>query len=293
MNPGLVLSFCNKRWTDPLVLASLCRNKLSVDKVQFTWDMVNPLWSSNLRNRLAKSYAEAFRAEEIEIPVFFSGMSAYVYPGLLGETKEERKLGMDCFKKAINTAAEMSVPQVGAALGCMSDRDAQDPIKREEHYERLLEQMNELSLYAYECGIESLSVEPTPVFSEIPNTLAESLRMMNDLNGNTSVPIKLMLDIGHILCQSFEGDTHDVLCWLDGCKGHISGVHLQQCDGIMDRHWPFDCPGLITKELIYNISKHPAMFDVAQYLEYCPAFETPNDQVLHHVKASLAWLRQI
>ena len=59
-----------------------------------------------------------------------------------------------------------------------------------------------------------------------------------------------------------------------------------------DCHWGFNNPGIVTTEMMRRVMKHPAAH-VTQYLEYCPAFETSNEEVVQTVRNSLQYLRKI
>lgn len=291
MNFGLVLSFCNKRWTDPVELADLCAS-LSIDKVQFSWDLVDPLWERSVRDKIARGYSEAFKSSGISLTTCFSGMSAYAYPNLLAEDPLVRQMGVYLVEQAIDMCSVMEIPEIGMALGCMSDRQARDPQGRYLQYVQLKEELIKLCAYARKEGVQRFSVEPTPVYAEIPNSAAESLRLMEELNGQTEIPVQLMLDVGHILCPPFNSEPANILYWLDVCGTYVSAIHLQQCDGKMDRHWGFDTEGIVRAEDVVSIAAHPTMHGKTQYLECCPAFETPNEQVLKQISTSLAWLRE-
>ena len=95
-----------------------------------------------------------------------------------------------------------------------------------------------------------------------------------------------------VLCPSFNGEPSDMEYWLDVCGPYVKACHLQQCDGIADCHWGFNNPGIVTTEMMRRVMKHPAAH-VTQYLEYCPAFETSNEEVVQTVRNSLQYLRKI
>ena len=222
----------------------------------------------------------------------FSGTAAYVYGNLLAGTELERNIGLDFFKRAIDVASVMEIPSIGTPAGCMCQEDLREERTYLKRREEMIDYIKELCCYGKEKGLREILLEPTPVRAEIPNTASDSLELMKQLKGETDIPIGLVLDWGHVLCPSFNGEPSDMEYWLDVCGPYVKACHLQQCDGIADCHWGFNNPGIVTTEMMRRVMKHPAAH-VTQYLEYCPAFETSNEEVVQTVRNSLQYLRKI
>lgn len=299
MEIGLCLSFCNKRWKNPQALAEFV-DSLGVRLVQFSWDLVNPWWEEEIRDELAKEYAEAFRHRQIEITVSFSGMAAYAYSSLLSEDERVRKMGMNYLKRAVDMTAAMGIPAMGTPAGCMESLEGTQEIRwefpnigRGKVMQRLVDELIFLSRYASEKGLKQLYLEPTPVQSEIPCTALEAKTLMEQLSGKTQIPVGLVLDWGHILCPSFNGEPADMNYWFSACKGYVGACHIQQCDGKMDRHWGFASQGIVTPEMIRSVLENPDASGIIHYLEYCPAFETPGDEVVKEIRDSVKYLQSI
>ena len=290
MELGLCLSFCNKRWENPEALADFVAS-LGIRQVQFSWDLVNPWWEEKIRDALAMEYAEAFRDRQIRMTVSFSGMAAYAYSNLLSGDVRIREMGMRFFKRAVDMTAVMGIPALGTPAGCMDCRQLSDD--REEVRNRLIEDLILLSQYAFEKGLKRLYMEPTPVQTEIPCTASEAEKLMDGLSGKTKIPVGLVLDWGHVLCPSFNEEPADMNYWLEICKGYVGACHIQQCDGQMDRHWGFSRQGIVTPEMIRSVLKNPDAEGIVHYLEYCPAFETPNEEVIREVRDSVEYLRAV
>lgn len=59
-NPlGINLSFCVKRWITPQLWAPVVRDTLGLDKIQFSFDLVDPMWPSAVVSRHAKDVRNA------------------------------------------------------------------------------------------------------------------------------------------------------------------------------------------------------------------------------------------
>lgn len=313
MEIGLCLSFCNKRWKNPQALAEFV-DSLGVRLVQFSWDLVNPWWEEGIRDELAGEYARAFRQRRIEITISFSGMAAYAYSSLLSEDERVRKMGMDYLKRAVDMTAAMGIPALGPPAGCMesleglqnigrkkADIEVQDAgkenhrgyVKRGEVRKRLVDDLILLSRYGAQKGLKQLYLEPTPVQTEIPCTALEAGILMEQLSGKTQIPVGLVLDWGHVLCPSFNEEPADMNYWLSACKGYVGACHIQQCDGKGDRHWGFTRQGIVTPEMIRSVLENPDASGIIHYLEYCPAFETPGEEVIKEIRDSVKYLQSI
>lgn len=290
MRPGLCLSFCNKRWESPEALAEFVAS-LGIRQVQFSWDLVNPWWEDKIRDELACEYVEAFCQKQIEMTVSFSGMAAYAYSNLLSGDSRVRDMGMTFFKRAVDMTAAMGIPALGTPAGCMDQRQLSGD--RKEVRKRLTDDLMLLARYAARKGLKQIYLEPTPVKAEIPNTASEAVKLMEELSGKTQIPIGLVLDWGHVLFHSFNEEPADMNYWLSTCKGYVGACHIQQCDGQMDRHWGFSMPGAVTPEMIRSVLKNPDADGIVHYLEYCPAFETPNEEVIMELRKSVEYLQAI
>ncbi|MDP4151912.1 MAG: hypothetical protein Q8865_00525 [Bacillota bacterium] len=77
MELGLNLSFATKRWLKPHLLAKMCKEDFNISRVQFTWDLIDPWWPDEPRNRLAVQFKEAFENEGLEIKSTFGGVASY------------------------------------------------------------------------------------------------------------------------------------------------------------------------------------------------------------------------
>ena len=137
----------------------------------------------------------------------------------------------------------------------MNYQDAYDEKRRKEIYNIVLDLIRELATYAKRSGLEKIIIEPTPLFTEFPNNPKDSLKLMQVLDGTTDVPIKLLIDWGHAILELFLKEQANIEIWIDKCRPYINCFHLQQTDGLLDRHWGFTHDGKISIEVIQNVVK--------------------------------------
>ncbi|PQA75456.1 sugar phosphate isomerase/epimerase family protein [Brucella oryzae] len=292
MKLGLNLSFAIKRWLGGEEMARIVKDELGIDTVQFTWDLVDPWWPDKQRDPIARQYADAFAKAGITIESTFGGLASYTYNHLLAPTPELRALGKEHLKRAIDMTSAMGVKAAGMPFGSFSTADAKNPARREEIYKQAVETYLELTLHAKASGLERLYVEPVPLATEFPSSATDALRLMTDLNAASAVPVKLMVDWGHALFPKLFGDQADMDYWMETVGEHIGAFHIQQTDGLLDRHWNFTHEGIVTPQRLAEFWNHHKLTDQTYFMEIIYPFEETDEHVLADMKASVALLRQ-
>jgi sugar phosphate isomerase/epimerase len=287
MKLGVNLCFGVKRWLEPDRFAAIVRDELGLRYVQYSWDLTDPWWPDAPRDRRAAEYARAFRDAGLTIESSFGGIASYSYNHFLAPTAELRALGKEHLLRAIDMTAAMGVTATGMPFGSYSAADAADPARRETLYQEALEAWVELAAHARRSGLERLLVEPVPLATEFPASAQDALRLMRDLDGRTDVPVRLMVDWGHALFRPLFGDDASMEHWMATCGSFIDGFHIQQTDGLGDRHWNFTTDGLVTAEVLRDFWARHALTTQTLFLEIIYPFEATDDFVLSDMKAGV------
>lgn len=290
MKIGLNLSFATKRWLTPAPLAAMIRNDFRTTHIQFTWDMLDPWWPSQERDAIARRWSQAFRQEGLVLGGTFGGIASYTYPQLLAPTVEQRRVSLEFFKRAVDMTAAMRADCIGTPLGGMSHEDAGDDDRRKAIYANVLDLVGELASYAKVAGLKKILVEPTPLSTEFPSDPQGSLQLMRDLEG-TAVPVRLLVDWGHVLFEPLLREQADMGIWLATCLPFIDCFHLQQTDGQLDRHWGFTRPGKLSAGLIRQIVERYNAGDRIQYVELIYPFEETDEYVYQDVRETMSVLQ--
>lgn len=291
MKLGLNLSFAVKRWMKPAQLAKMCREDFGVDHVQFTWDLIDPWWPEKERDEMADEYRKAFAAEGVAIDATFAGLAAYSYANFLAPSALQREIAFTYFKRAVDLTVRMGAKVLGSPVGGMNYDDARDEKKRKELYDIMLDYIRRLAAYGKEKGLEEIHIEATPLWTEFPHSPEVSLQMMKDLEG-TAIPVKLLIDWGHALYKPLLKGEADMTLWLKTCAPYVGSIHLQQTDGMLDRHWDFTKDGLVTPEYIKKATGEAGLTDVIQYLEVVTIFEDEDDHVYEGMKKTMDYLHK-
>lgn len=293
MEIGLNLSFAVKRWLKPEHLAQMCAEEFGVNSVQFTLDLIDPWWPEYERNELANDYKNAFNKYGVKIASTFGGVASYTYAQLLAPSKKQRNISLEFFKRAVDLTRVLGADVMGTPIGGMSHEDAENAERASELYSCMLNSICELSEYGKDKGLREIQIEATPLKTEFLYTPAAAKKMMDDLNGITAIPVRLLIDWGHAFCNIISAEKADMSYWLNECAPYVGGIHLQQTDGLYDRHWDFTKEGLINAELIRNVTRTAGIEDIVQYLEVVTIFEEPDEIVLDGMKKSMQFLHTV
>ena len=292
MKLGLNLSFAVKRWIEPERLAKLIKNDFGVDHIQFTWDLIDPWWPEEQRKIMAQEYKTAFEKAGVTVDATFGGLASYSYAHLLAPSEIQREIAFSFFKRAIDLTIELGAEVMGTPVGGMSYDDARNPERREDLYKEMLQYIRKLAEYGKTRGLKEIHIEATPLITEFPHSPQVSIQMMKDLEG-TEIQVKLLIDWGHALYKPLLKEEADINLWFQKCAPYIGSIHLQQTDGLLDRHWDFTHKdGIITPELIKDAVKKANLENITQYLEVVTIFEEDDDKVYEGMKKTMDYLHK-
>ena len=292
MKLGLNLSFAVKRWIEPERLAKLIKDDFGVEHIQFTWEMIDPWWPEKQRKIMAQEYKSAFENAGITVDATFGGLASYTYAHLLAPSKRQREIAFSFFKRAIDLTIELGADVMGTPVGGLSYDDARNPERREELYKEMLQYIRKLAEYGKTRGLKEIHIEATPLITEFPHSPQVAVQMMKDLEG-TEIPVKLLIDWGHALYKPLLKEEADIHLWFQQCAPYIGSLHLQQTDGLLDRHWDFTHKeGIITPELIRDAVHRANLENITQYLEVVTIFEEDDDTVYKGMKKTMEYLHR-
>ncbi|MBT9371358.1 TIM barrel protein [Rhizobium sp. CSW-27] len=293
-NPGINLSFCVKRWITPDRWAPVVRDQLGLDLIQFSFDLVDPMWPASVLSRHAREVRKAADDHGITIHSAFIGLAHYTFNQLLHPDEEVRRVAETWLERAYGFAAEAGIPGVGGPLGAIASRtdgkeaDAID----ERDYADLVERMLRLGNKAKAVGLSELYVEPTPMRREWPWTIEQARQMMTDAAGSAT-PWRLCVDWGHGTFQPLYGPQADTMePWFTELHDVIGAVHIQQTDFQFDRHWDFTEKGRVDPAEARALLARTGLAQSPVFLEVFYPFERDSISLLEALKASAASLKQ-
>jgi len=290
---GINLSFCVKRWVTPDLWASIVREKLGLEMVQLSFDLVDPTWPDELLHELAEDLKTETARHGTTIHSAFAGLAHYTYNQLLHPNLKVRDAAVVWLQRAYRFARLAGTSRVGGPLGAAAwriDGVEADSIS-ETDYQDLLARLLRLGASASDEGMTKLYIEPTPLRREWPWTIAQALRLSQDLVGS-AVPWKYCLDWGHGTFEPLYGRYRARMDdWLASLQSSIGLVHLKQTDFELDRHWDFTESGSVDPLSAAELQRASGSGDRPTFLEVFYPFERDDASILRASQRSVSVLK--
>lgn len=296
MTPALPLAanigLAAKRWPETDAWAHLLAES-GIGHAQFTFDLLDPAVVDDLD--AFRRVREQAQARGVEISSAFTGAGTYAQNMLGHPDATLREAAERWYRKAVDAAAALGAPAVGGHVGALSARQQADPEARQEAIERTVAAVLRIAEHAAARGVGCLLWEIMPVAREYPATMDEAEALMQRLDPLAATPVRLCLDVGHACRDGADATERDPYAWLERLGPWARSVHLQQTDGLADRHWPFtdafNAQGIVEPERVLAIVARLPQPVVELALEPIPAPETPDAQVAADLRASADFWR--
>ncbi len=289
---GINTCFAVKRWPRPADWAPIVRDRLGLDLVQVSLDLVDVTQSEESLARLVDEHLEAAARHGIRIHSVFTGIAGYSSNLLLHPDERERDAAERWYERAIAFTARLGAESVGGHVGAYSVPDWADAERRSTLWEELKVRLSRLASAAHSRGLEGFLIENLAARRE-PSTMADIESLITD-GDDEHVPLQLCLDVGHMCVPGTEGEERDPHAWLRRLGRRAAVIQIQQGDVLGDRHWPFtaehDEVGRIVPsrvlETLGQASTAPLIFEII------PAFEAPDDATLADLVESVRRWRE-
>lgn len=139
------------------------------------------------------------------------------------------------FEKFLEIGSEFGARNLGSHLGIMSFDTYEDEGKRKMIEEDGICAWQKLSFRAKELGYKELIFEPMSVLREMGETIEKTRRLMDCVNENCGVPLKICLDVGH----APDSAERDPYLWVRKLATDSPVIHLQQTVLNKSNHSPF------------------------------------------------------
>jgi D-erythrulose 1-phosphate 3-epimerase len=290
---GINLSFAVKRLPNATEWAAFVRERLGLDLIQFSFDLIDPFMPTAVKESMAAQVRQATRDQGITIHSAQVGLACYTYNGLLHPDAAARQAALTWWLNAVELAAQLGAAAVGGPIGAMSIPDAADARRAERRYQDALDALTTITAAAKAAGLRSILVEPTPLPREFPHSIVQAQALQADLRDRAALPIEYVLDIGHALYQPLYGAQASLDPWLTALGKHIGVLHLQNTDFQSDSHWGWpDARGQYDVAAFAGQVDRAGLSHVPIFLEVFYAFEADDQAVLNNTISSVAYCRQ-
>ena len=241
------MGFATNRYVEPEIWSKIVREDLGLSSVQFVADLLNPFLPDDYILSQIKRIQEAVNKHGITVDSIFT--STYTRLNhLMHPDKEARRIWYKWFEKLFIIGSKLGCRTGGSHFGILTFDSY------ENNYDYIVEEgiksWQKLSFFAKDLGYESLIFEPMSIPREMAYTIEESEKLMDMVNANSGIPMKLCLDVGH----APHPNERNPYPWIEklGAKSPI--IHLQQTVLNKSLHAPFteeyNKNGLITGEKV-------------------------------------------
>jgi sugar phosphate isomerase/epimerase len=233
---GMNTCFAVKRWPEPDEWARIIAEEFGLTSVQFSFDLMDPRGGAGSVASYIDHTKHACARFGLTIHSTFTGFLPFMQNLLLHPEPSFREDAKAWFKAAIDVTARMKVSMTGGYFGALSMKDVGDAARRQERMAGWLDGLHELAQEAKDKGLEALLVEHMAGWREPPTGIGESLALAAM---KTAVPLKIAIDVGHMVVKGREGDDLDPYAWLRKVGAKAGVFHLQQSNDKYDMHQPF------------------------------------------------------
>lgn len=231
---GINLGFAINKYVEPEEWTRIVGEELGLRHVQFVADLLNPFLPKEYVDAQIERIIMSTRKYGISVDSVFTSAFTRVNH-LMHPDRELRKIWLQWFKDLFGIAALLGAKTGGSHFGILSFASYNDAKKREMLIEEGVKGWQELSFHVKELGFESLIFEPMSVPREMANTVEETLELMERVNQNCGVPMRICLDVGH----APHPEQRDPYPWIEKLGAYSPIVHLQQTVLHKSNHWPF------------------------------------------------------
>ena len=246
---GINLGFATNKYYEPEVWTRVVAEELGLSYVQFVADLLNPFLPADYveeQTGLISRYANEYG---INIESLFT--STYTRsPHLLSNDGKLREIWYDWFCRFLKMGAAWGAKNLGSHFGIISFNAFDDASQREYLIEEGVKYWQKLSFVAQDLGYECLIFEPMSVDREMGNTIGRTKELLDRVNANCGVPLRVCLDVGHAPHPS----DRDPYPWIEQLGAVSPVIHLQQTVLHKSNHAPFtpeaNRDGLITGERV-------------------------------------------
>jgi len=285
---GMNTCFAVKRWPEAEEWARIVAEDFGLKSVQFTFDLMDPRAGAGV----VASYIDHTRiaCERLGLTIHstFTGFLPFMNNLLLHPEPAFREDAKAWFKAAIDVTARMKVAHTGGYFGSLSMKDVADPVRRQERMDGWVDGLRDLAQEAKDKGLESLLVEHMAGWREPPTGIGEALALASM---KTAVPIRIAIDLGHMVAKGREGDDLDPYAWLRKVSPKAGVFHLQQSNDKYDLHQAFtpeaNKSGRIEPKKVLEAIRASGAEKAVLMFEIMHACEEDEKKVLADIRSSV------
>jgi len=293
---GINNCYAVKRWPEPDVWGKQISERLGLRYVQFTFDLLDPRCTEEVRYSMCGEIKRAAKKFGFEVHNAVTGLAAFTYNMFLHPFIEFRKDGLRWCEQAAVTSEWMGARGVGGGLSGASTESFKDPVRREYLVNEFIESLKYFARYAAVHNQKFIIWEPSPLGRDMLCSIDEGFRLHERLNRDVPIPIQFNINLGHQCGYEMKGRDRDTYKWLEELGRFSPVINIQQTDGLFDRHWPFtkeyNEKGIIKMDKVLKALDKSGLKEVYFFPEIIHPFELEESEVLKDLDESFKYLKQ-
>jgi sugar phosphate isomerase/epimerase len=288
---GINCGFAINRYIEPGEWTRIVGKELNLRYVQFVADLLNPFMPKEWVELQIQEIIKYKKKYNISIESVFTSAFTRVNH-LMHPDERARTIWFKWFKDFFHIAGRLGAKSGGSHFGILTFASYNNEVLRKKLIEECIRAWQELSFYAKDLGFEYLLFEPMSVPREMANTIEEALDLMERVNKNCGVPLRICLDVGHAPHPNYR----DPYLWIERLGAYCPVIHLQQTVRDRSNHWPFtdeyNVQGIIHPERVLEALDKSGAQDVLLLFEISHREHWDTDfRVIDDLKASVEYWR--
>ena len=233
--------------TNPLInrfaevddLVDTIAEKIRIGYVQLTPEFVNPSWPSAVIAKRIREFNRALTRNNVQVTSLMT--STYGRLNHMGHPDADvRRYYLDWFRTLADIAGELGAESIGSQFAVFTQKDWNDPVRREALIEIVIDCWREVAEHAKQAGLSYIYWEPMSVPREFGHTIAECRSFDARLAASgLALPFRMIVDIDHGDVTSSNPDDTDPYAWAAAFPVESPIIHVKQSSMNKGGHWPF------------------------------------------------------
>ncbi|WP_130835573.1 TIM barrel protein [[Erwinia] mediterraneensis] len=227
------------RFAEPEDLIYTVAQQIRIRDLQLTHEFINPGWPAATINQMTRRMRKALQATGVRVT---SGMTGpYGRLNHFGHPDASvRRYYIDWFKTFADITAELGGKAVGSQFAIFTQKDYNDPARRENLIAIAIDCWAEVAEHARAAGLEYLFWEPMSVGREFGETIPACLALQERLSAaGMAIPMWMMADIDHGDITSADPRDYDPYAWAEAVPPYSPIIHIKQSMQDKGGHRPF------------------------------------------------------
>ena len=293
---GIDTGFAINRYPEAGSWIKIVGEVLNLRYVKHVADLLNPFLPDYILKSEVKKIRRLCARYRVTVDTTFTSAFTRVNH-LLHPDPEVRKIWFEWFKRYFYYSRELGARGSGGHFGIFSVPDFNDLSRRRFIFEEGIKNWQRLSDYGKKLGFDFLIFEPMSVPRECASTIRDTRELLERVNSNAAIPIRLCMDVDHGNLHSRDPKDTDPYAWLREFGPVSPVIHIKQSSKDKSGHWPFtkenNKKGIIRPQKVIKALKESGAKDVVLLFEFSFRERYPQEyRVIHDLKESVAYWRK-